>query len=254
MAQIIKFKVILKNSELLYMKTSSPALIFTILALFTVNCVEKGPVTTSPPGSGGVTPPHPTKESFVYGSEFDTKDGTAYQALLEACNRCGKKWFSPTSWGGRTYNKCAPLSSNSPLYCKNWTSRGYLQVKFAEKKFPTTAIVTIWPLYTYRSQEQWGQSFEGRGKVEPINENKGFHILVTDLKARTFSVQSKTTNHVNGGTLNVEVHSGGTIMLSAEQMPRIKDANPPARYPCGQRPPDLLHSGQTNAFCFNIGF
>ena len=103
-----------------------------------------------------------------------------------------------------------------------------------------------------------GNPFQDRDRLNLSMKIKVFYIAITDLKAPTLYVQSQTTNHVKGGKLNVEVSSGtgskGTVMLSVEQMPRIKNVNPPARYPCGQRPPDLLQSGQTNAFCFNIGF
>ena len=239
------------------MKNSSLAFMFITLALFTINCGDKGPVSTSPGGGKPTTPGTPKKNPYVYGNEFLTLDGTAYEILLQACNRCGRKWTTSNYGGGRSYSKCAPLSSNSPLHCKNWTSKGYIQIEFAENKLPTSATVTIWPLYTYRNQEQWGQSFASKGTAEPINENKGFHITLTGLGGRALYVESETTNHVNGGSLNVEVRSGtgdrGTVMISADDMPRVKK-NPDAYYSCGQRPPDLLQAGSTNAFCFSFGY
>lgn len=229
---------------------------FITLAFFTINCIDKGPVSTSP--GGGKKPTAPGKTNpYVYGNEFFTLDGTAYGIFLQACNRCGRKWTTSNYWGGRSYSKCSPLSSDSPLYCKNWTSKGYIQIEFAQNKLPTSATVTIWPLYTYRNNERWGHSFASSGTAEPINENKGFHITLTGLGGRALHVESQRTNHVNGGKLNVEVRSGtggrANVIISADDMPRVKK-NPAPLYTCGQRPPDLLQAGSTNAFCFSLGY
>lgn len=238
------------------MKNSFLALLFITLTLMTVNCGDGNKIATTPGGDTKSKPQPPEKHLFVYGNEFTTLDATAYQTLLETCNRCGRKWTTSTYWGGRSYNKCSPLSSRSPLHCKNWSRKGYIQIEFAENKLPTQATVIIYPFYSYRNVEQWGQSFSGQGTAKPINENKGFHIALDGL-TRTLYVQSQTTNHVNGGALNVEVRSGSgssaAAMLSAEQMPRVKK-NPPSRYSCGQRPPELVQNGSTNAFCFQIGY
>ena len=206
-------------------------LTFIILVLFTVNCGEKEPVTTGPgkPPIPG-TPGH----SFVYGNEFFVSDTAAYQSLLESCNRCGRKWLIPRSGGGHGHGKCLTLSSHGPLHCKNWLSQGYLQIEFATRALPTRATVTLWPKYNYGSRGQWGQSFSAEGTAEPIKENKGFFI--------------RTTNHVRRNQLDVEVRTGvgsnAQTMFSVESMIPVKK-NPPSRYSCGERPHDLLSTGNS---------
>ena len=239
------------------------SLVLTIIAtaVLTVNCNGGGTVTTSPPG-GGTTPPSEPSSTIVYGNHFFSRDSSAYQSLLQACNRCGRKWLSPNKWGGgNTYHKCSWLSSDSPLKCQNWSSQGYIQIEFAAKKLPTTATVTIWPQYIYRSHEKWGQSFSVKGEAHPINENKGFSIQLPPSSGlgglKTLYVESQDTNHIHGGSLNVEARYGGgseesNVVFSADSMPRVKK-NPPSLYSCRQRPPDLMSTGSLLSFCLSFG-
>lgn len=236
----------MKNSVLLILTSIT-------LALFTVNCGEKKPVTTGPPGTTPGTPGH----TLVYGNEFFVSDSAAYQSLLESCNRCGRKWLTP-SGGGHAFTKCLTLSSSSPLYCKHWLSQGYLQIEFATRALPTKTTVTLWPKYNYGSRGQWGQSFSAEGTAEPINENKGFFIRLTGLRGKILYVESENTNHVRRNQLDVEVRtregSNTQTILSVESMPRIKNQNPPSRYSCGERPHDLLSTGNSTAtFCLTFG-
>ena len=243
------------------MKNALAFLSLIVSAALTANCNGgRGSVTTTAPPGGTQPPPPPSSNQLVYGNHFSSRDSSAYQSLLQICNRCGRKWLSQNYGGGKTYNSCSWLSSDSPLKCQNWSSQGYLQIEFAEKKLPTAATVTIWPQYIYRSHEKWGQSFSVKGEAQPINENEGFSIIIPPSSGlggqHTLYVESEDTNHVHGGTLNVEARYGGGsgagVIFTADRMPRVKK-NPPALYSCRQRPPDLMSSGSILSFCLSFG-
>ena len=151
---------------------------------------------------------------YIYGNHFRVQNSTWYETLLEVCRRCGTRRFITGQGGGTTYQRFW-VSRADPKRCRNWSSQGYMQIEFAEKKLPTKATVLIQPKYTgtYSSLAlEWGQPFEITALAQPINENKGFQISVnpSDGLGGIYSliVQSNYSNHVQQSALEITVTYG----------------------------------------------
>ena len=209
----------------LRMKTVSYFIIlfFSVFALLHCNkepAIVTGQLPTAPiPDITTKTPAQ--KPIYVYGNRFRVYNGSLYKNLLESCRRCGLKRIIRGLFGQTQYQKFW-TSSGDPKRCDNWLSKGYVQIEFLENKLPTTAKFLIQPQYTGhvrsynlegQEQEVWGSAFEiSETLARPINENKGFEILVSPadglLGIYNLVVKSENTNHVKNSDLQVTVSYG----------------------------------------------
>ncbi|MCZ0933297.1 MAG: hypothetical protein OXJ52_09125 [Oligoflexia bacterium] len=197
-------------------------LFFSVFALLHCNkdpAVVTGLLPTAPAPDTTVAPAQ--KLIYVYGSRFRVYNGNLYKSLLESCRRCGLKRIIRGLFGQTQYQRFW-TSSGDPKRCDNWLSKGYIQIEFLENKLPTTAKFLIQPQYTGharsysfdgKEQEIWGSAFEIQGALaRPINENKGFEILVSPadglLGVYNLVVKSENTNHVKNSDLHITVSYG----------------------------------------------
>lgn len=179
----------------------------------------------------GITAPQQNAVStpgYVYGNHFRVQNSSLYETLLEACRRCGTKRFFTNPSGGTTYQRFW-VHKTDPKECRNWGSKGYLQIEFAEKKLPTTATFLIQPQYTGPNSSWWGEPFEITARAEPINENKGFQIRVNpaDGLGGVYSmiVRSDHSNHVKQAVLDVTITYGqrDTQTIVVERLHSLKE-------------------------------
>ncbi len=187
-------------------------------------------VTTTPPA---------TVQHIVYGNHFQVQNSSVYQSLLETCRRCGAKRFQTDAFGRTTYQRIYAFRSN-PKRCESWLKKGYLQITFAENKLPSQASVLIQPQYTVAgSSTFWGEPFELKTTAQPINQNKGFQILINPSDglggAHALNVYSDSSNHINNSELHVTVTFGagrGQSIISKPLAKLSKKAVPVANYDC----------------------
>ena len=171
----------------------------------------------------------PTKRTgyvAAYGQVFKVQNSSLYEKLLEACKRCGTKRLIENSDGSTTYQDHDFLwgtQKGDPKRCDSWNAEGYIQIVFAEKKLPTKATVSIWPKYTGGItgflcfdglNREWCKEsiFEVTATANPINENKGFQILMTPTHGlggtHFLSIYSNYSNHVKQSELDITVTYG----------------------------------------------
>ena len=166
------------------------------------------PKATVPPKKAPVS-----AVKYIYGNHFRVQNSTLYETLLEVCRRCGTRRFITSPGGGTTYQRFW-VSRDDPKKCGNWSSQGYMQIEFAEKKLPTKATVLIQPKYTgaYPLASVWGQPFEITAMAQPINESRGFQISVNPVDGLggvySLIVQSDYSNHVKQSELEISVTYG----------------------------------------------
>ena len=234
-----------------------------------LNCIEKSendrPVVISgqlPPAPAPAPAPVPVikkdqkstvktvkKPVYVYGNSFRVYNSGLYRKLLETCRRCGLRRLIQGPFGQTQYQKFW-TSYENPKRCENWLSQGYVQIEFSEDKLPTTAKVLIQPKYTGAAkvydlegneQEIWGEAFEITALARPINENKGFEILVNPadglLGTHTMAVKSKNSNHIKNSDLHITISYGqndSQIFVSQTLNKLTKRAVAPAEFKCSQ--------------------
>ena len=198
-------------------------LFFTIFIgfpfLFIVSCKNDrvsigGNLSTDLPGtSTSVTVPAST---YIYGNSFRVDSSSIYEKLMEYCRRCGLKRSTTFPWGGTSYQRHYTWDDSDPKRCQNWNSQGYIEIKFAENKLPTTATVYIWPKYTGQRPliDPWynNNPFAIQATALPINENKGFQIILrpTDGLGGTHNmdIRSNYSNHIRQSNLDITVTYG----------------------------------------------
>ena len=196
-------------------------LFFTIFIgfpfLFILSCKNDGTSVKgylpddSPETSTSVTGPASTY--IYYGNDFRVDSSSVYEDLMEYCRRCGLKRYI-TSQGGTSYQRFWTWDDADPKRCQNWNSQGYIQIKFAENKLPTTATVYIWPKYTGQRllRDPWNNPFAIQTTALPINENKGFQIILrpTDGLGGTYdmNIRSDYSNHIQQSNLDITVTYG----------------------------------------------
>ena len=189
------------------------------------------------------------KLSYSYGNYFRVYNTSRYLTLLEACRRCGTKRVVHGPFGQSQYQKFW-TSSGDLKQCRNWTSRGYIQIEFLENRLPTTAKVLIQPQYTGpfqnygfdgKAQQIWGEAFEITTTARPINENEGFEILVNPaeglLGVYTMVIRSDEDNHVRDSELYITVSYGQSdtqTIITQQLKPLDKRAVPTPRFSCSQ--------------------
>lgn len=219
-------------------------LVFIVLILlFAVSCKNDkvsvaGNLLTSSPGTSASAPV--AKALFVYGNYFRVQHSSAYKTLMSSCRRCGLKRIISSPFGGTTYQRFWTLDDANPKRCENWISAGYLQIEFAENKLPTQVTVSIWPKYTASGggrNEGWGQPFEVKGRANPINENKGFQILLSSSGglggAHLLDIQSTHSNHVRRPSdLNITVTYSAQKIISENITKLTKKAVPQSVFNC----------------------
>ena len=158
---------------------------------------------------------------ILFGAYFDIINSNLYELLMASCRRCGLKRFHTSPFGGVTYQRIYDIFNNDIIQkCDNWTSSGYMQIKFDSPKLPTTASITIKPKSNKRDPFNansyiWGEAFTIKGTAQPINENNGFNLRLfpSDGLGGTLSliIRSSDSNHVKKDELNVDVTYGSNI-------------------------------------------
>ena len=239
------------------MKTFIKLLILSFVSLIFLQCGKKtgnkDPVVISgqlPPAPNPVaTGAETAKPVYVYGGHFSVYNSSFYKKLLETCRRCGLKRLIQGPYGQTQYQRFW-TSHQDPKRCENWLGKGYIQIEFLENRLPTKAKVLIQPKYTGsaviydfqgKEQEIWGEAFEITASARPINENKGFEVLVSPsdglFGVYTMVIKSNNTNHVKNSDLHVTVsygqHDSQTI-ISQKLNKLTKRAVAPAQFSCSQ--------------------
>lgn len=181
----------------------------------------------------------PSAPMYVYGNKFRVYNAGQYESLLKVCRRCGTRRIVTNSWGGTSYQRFWTFGEN-PKRCSNWNSSGYIQVAFAENKLPTEATVSFQPEYVAGAQSQWGQPFELKAPARPVNENKGFQILLGPADGYfegnySMEIYSRGSNHVKSSQLDITVTYGtGEQAIISAQLVKLKSpAISSAPFDCG---------------------
>ena len=191
----------------------------------TINCGNSAETIIG----SGITPiDYPTipetlvEPIYVWGNYFHA-DGSTYEELLERCSRCGLKRVRPGTGGwGAGYEVHVPFSRRNPKRCSNWGNEGYIQIEFDQDKLPTGATVTISPKYVNGSVVFWGEPFSVKSQALPINENKGFQILLSPSQGlggnKNLIIRSLSDHHVKGRDLHIEaIYGGGSLARDSYQ-------------------------------------
>ena len=216
-------------------------LLFTVSLFFAPSCKNNQTVAGNLPTTPAHTPQTtPSGPLYIYGNYFQAQNSGTYKELLESCRRCGTRRFITGPWGGTSYQRFYTLSDN-PKRCNNWVGQGYIQIIFKEKRLPTTATVSILPKYTGSGQvlNPWGEPFEVTAEARPINENKGFEIVISPsagLKGvHDLTIQSSHSHHVEDSRLSVTVVYGsvdGPTILSETLIALSQRAVKKATFDC----------------------
>ena len=191
-------------------------ILYGFFLLFVLNCNNSSTTIrgTSPAVNQG-SPQQQTVSTpgYFYGNHFRVQNSSLYETLLSDCKRCGTRRLINRHGGGVTYQRLW-VSKSDPRQCRNWSSEGYIQIEFEEKKLPTKAILSIWPKYTglERLISEWGEPFEITAIAKPINENKGFQIALNPSDGlgglHSLIVTSDQDNHVKQSELHITVSYG----------------------------------------------
>lgn len=190
----------------------------SFFALFVSNCNNQHGAIT-PPGHNPLPPtpspspsPSPSGSSgYFYGNFFQVQNAGMYEKLLESCKRCGTRRLITNPWGGTTYERHYTFR-NHPKRCRNWNSRGYIQLEFSKKQLPAEVKVSIQPLYT-TGNPLWGEPFELTSTANPINSGEGFQILLTPQSGLggmfVLEIISEQAHPAKHHTLDITVTYGG---------------------------------------------
>ena len=197
-----------------------------VCSLFILSNCDGNPVTVT--GQLPVGPKHsePTettsaqKTGYVYGNYFRVYNGNLYKQLLESCRRCGVKRVIQGPFGQTQYQRFW-TTYGDPKRCDSWSNKGYIQIEFLENRLPTRAKVLIQPEYSGhiksynldgKEQRIWGEAFEITTTARPINENKGFEMLVSPadglLGIYDLVIKSDNANHITGYNLPIQIRYG----------------------------------------------
>lgn len=155
----------------------------------------------------------PVDRSVYFGSYFQPTNPSLYKTLLESCRRCGLKRLV-----NGQYTRYYTFDKGDPKRCENWNGRGFLQVKFAEKRLPTDVTVSILPLYVHRNNRPFappGVAIELQGRAEAINKNRGFQILLQPVATGLtgiyhLEIRSDHDNIVTDTNMEVIVNYGSS--------------------------------------------
>ena len=185
--------------------------------LFILNCNNSSITIRKPPPVINQDFPQQQTVStpgYVYGNHFRVQNSSGYETLLSDCKRCGTKRLINQFGGGVTYQRFW-VPRSDPKRCRNWSSEGYVQIEFEEKKLPTKARLSIWPKYTgaERLVPEWsGEPFEITTTARSVNENKGFQMVIHPSDGlgglNSLTVTSDQDNHVKQSELHITVSYG----------------------------------------------
>ena len=231
-------------------------LFFLVSSLFILSNCDRNPVTVT--GQLPAGPEHSEqtettpaqKPVFAYGNYFHVYNSNLYKQLLESCRRCGVKRVIQGPFGQTQYQKFW-TSHGDPKRCDSWSNKGYIQIEFIENRLPTTAKVLILPQYSGylksynlegKEQDIWGEAFEITATARPINENKGFEILVSPadglLGIYNLVIKSDNANPVTNYSLPIQIRyghqSGSQTVISGTVNKLDKRAVETPKFTCSQ--------------------
>ena len=220
---------------------------FFVFCLFLLGSCnnEKKPVSGSLPTEPLVpgSEQTPVIPAYIYAGSFNVVNSNVYESLLTTCSRCGEKRLISTPFGDH-YERHWSLG-DSVKACKNWLREGFLQLDFAKRTLPSPVKILIQPKYFTSSGKKEGYPFEVSSTAEPINENKGFEIIVSPNQGLKgiydMVISSNSTNPYEYSNLSVSIKYGSSSQVLAQFSIKEYTARWKTNqiYTCDKYPPDI---------------